>query len=124
MDDTDKDLMLDAMFEAAKSHEPGPSADLLGRILADAAEQAPSPADAVPAAQPAPGILDQLGQMFGGWRGAAALTASAMLGLWIGYADPTGLQSDTLGMDVFDTTEQTLTFDPDETSLDVFLLEG
>lgn len=90
-DDPDRDL--DALFAHARGIRPEPSPDLLARILADAeatARARPAPPRAAPP-QRRPGWLPALMDALGGWPALGGLAATAVLGLTLGVAQPTGL---------------------------------
>ena len=77
---------LDAYFDAARD-ATGPGADLVARVLADAAEvQAEQP---VAEARPAPGLL----QILGGWITVSGLAAACAAGVAIGVSLPAMLGS-------------------------------
>ncbi len=85
MDERDTEDRLESFFAAARDAAPQPRPDLFSRIAEDAAHAQP---------RTAPGLLGRfadacalLVQGSGGWRGAAALTASALFGLWLGMGD-------------------------------------
>jgi len=83
-----EDTELEAFFAAARSLGPTPSADLVGRVLADArAENAPP--ERVPELRK--GWLGVALAMIGGWPAVAGLATAAVTGLTIGLAS-----SDTL----------------------------
>ncbi|MEO0912159.1 MAG: hypothetical protein AAFY59_04105 [Pseudomonadota bacterium] len=72
----------DADWDTLRAAAPQPGPDLLARIAADAARLQP---------RQRRGWRDRLGaglgafaDALGGWQGASALTASALLGLWLG----------------------------------------
>lgn len=84
------DRHLEGLFAAARAIAPTPSADLMGRVLADAAEvmegfAAPmrSPAQVVPASLAARMIAG-----IGGGRALAGLLAAAVAGVAIGAVSP------------------------------------
>lgn len=91
---------LDAALALARPADPVPSGDLLSRILADAATVRPDPALVAPTApSQRETVLSRLRAFF---SPAAACAASAMLGLWLGYAGPidfTGAAVDVLGVE-------------------------
>ena len=93
---------VEAALTAARPADPVPSAELMSRILADAASvpPVPFPATAAEAAPPAgAGLLARLRIML---SPAAACAASAALGVWLGYAGPvdfTGVAADALGVE-------------------------
>jgi len=82
---------LDVFFEAARAQAPGPSPDLLARVLADAdaTRQAHPTVGLAPA--PRPGIAARLYRLLGGWPAMAGLVTAALTGIWIGTALPEGL---------------------------------
>ncbi len=85
---------LDDLFATARTARPRPSEDLMARVLADAyaAQPAPAPAPAArPAAPPARGFWAGLAEVFGGAGVLAGLGSTAVAGVWLGYADPAGL---------------------------------
>ena len=84
------DNALDAFFDAAKANPPVPSDDLMARIMADAAAQAPQPAGvALPShATDRPGVLAMFMSAIGGWKPAVGLAAAAVSGVMIGYVTP------------------------------------
>ena len=86
MSDDPKDMDdLDARFAALRAETPPPSQDFLARVLADAAEAMPDrPTPSAPAAPD--GWLAGLFDGLGGWRGGMALTASALVGIVVGYS--------------------------------------
>lgn len=63
---------LDDAFAALRARPVGVPADLMGRVLADAARLRPG------------GV--SLWRLFGGWKAAPALLGAAAVGLSIGYA--------------------------------------
>ena len=100
---TEDDMDLGAMFEAGRRHAPRPSDSLLARIEAEAlTEQAEfqEPRRAVPVRSG----LRSLFPAFGGWPGFAGLAASLVIGIGIGFWQPTelGLGTTLAGSDAFD----------------------
>ncbi len=94
MSDKDKDVTgLEAFFDAARTHAPAPSADLMARVLNGAeAEQARLRRRAqVADATPQSGLLEQIYRLLGGWPAMAGLTTAALTGIWIGTGLPEGL---------------------------------
>jgi hypothetical protein len=83
MADTDRkagmadEAALRPFFAAARAAEPPVRTDFLTAILADAAAVRAAPR---PAAAPSRRRLEAIG----GWRGFAALAASAAVGFWLG----------------------------------------
>jgi len=84
---------LDVYFEAARAQAPGPSPDLLARVLADAEATQQAHPTAALARAPAsrPGIAARLYRLLGGWPAMAGLATAALTGIWIGPALPEGL---------------------------------
>ncbi|MEM9318412.1 MAG: hypothetical protein AAGA70_05345 [Pseudomonadota bacterium] len=83
---------LDAFFDAAR-RQPGPSDDLIARVLADADAQAAAPAPQ-PASKPTrKGVIDALG----GWLTITGLAATCAAGLAIGVALPSAVMANSDG---------------------------
>jgi hypothetical protein len=80
-------------FAAARAEAPEPSVALLSAILADAAE-------AGSARRPPPPARvrwrDAVAPALGGWRGATALAACALVGFWLGLAGGITIDGTTL----------------------------
>lgn len=79
----DKDMRdddaLEAMFQSARSSPPAVPAALMARVLADAQETQPVPAQ---------GIWRTLWHSIGGSRGLGGLVTATLVGVWIGVAPP------------------------------------
>jgi len=91
------DVMLDALFAAARA-APAPVPDALtARVLADAAAEMPRAARPAAAVRvvPAPGWLAALTGLLGGRSAVAGLAAAGLAGVWIGFAQPVPLPFDT-----------------------------
>ncbi len=86
MSDDDRDL--EDLFGAARAASPRPSEALLSRIETDAraVQEARTAEQAKPAA-PRRGFWAVI-EAFGGWPGLAGLSTAALVGVWIGVADP------------------------------------
>jgi len=82
---------IDVFFEAARAQAPGPSPDLLARVLADAEATRQAHPTAALAPAPRPGIAARLYRLLGGWPAVAGLATAALTGIWIGTALPEGL---------------------------------
>ncbi|MXU63842.1 hypothetical protein [Oceanomicrobium pacificus] len=84
------DAELDALLHAASQDRPEPGPDLMARLVADATDAMPDrPVAAAPRrANGRSSAFAGFAAFIGGWRGAAALTACAVAGLWIGFTDP------------------------------------
>lgn len=85
---------LQAFFEAASAKTEAPGDALMSAILADADALQPDP-HAIKVRRGAFSWSRDVWQVLGGWRGVSALTASVVLGLWVGYAPPAGLSTFT-----------------------------
>jgi len=86
-DDKTIEATLAPLFAAARAEPSSPPLSLLSAILADAAEvgaaRQPSPPER--RRERSAGVATFAG-VLGGWRGLAALGASAAVGLWIGFS--------------------------------------
>lgn len=89
----DKDL--EPFLAAARGDRPQPSEDLMARVLADAYAVQPAAAgrafSAASAPTPRRGLWSALAGVFGGSGALAGLGTAALAGVWLGYADPPGL---------------------------------
>ena len=85
---------LDALFADVAGKKAEPSADLMARVLADAANVH---ATAAARSQPrgASGFMSPLWAALGGWAGAGGLAAVAATGVWLGIAPPAALETVT-----------------------------
>ncbi|WP_145104018.1 dihydroorotate dehydrogenase [Cereibacter sediminicola] len=82
-----RDSDLDDLFAEARRESPAPSADLMMRILADAAAEMPvrpAPVRAVPRRPERSRLL----ALFGGGGLFAGLATATLVGVWIGVAQP------------------------------------
>lgn len=85
---TDEDEFgLDAYFEAGRAAGGVPSADLLGRIMADAEAQM-GKAEMPKRRQ---GYFASLMEAIGGWPVLAGMATAGVVGVWIGFSQPAGL---------------------------------
>lgn len=116
------DAALDRLLKEARDHEPGPSDAFLNRVLEDAAAMVPPAPVAVPPVAEVParrGFLEAVLAGLGGWQGAVAVAASALIGIGLGYSSPdlaanlpflAGAEAEVvpddadLGFDTFDIT--------------------
>lgn len=121
-----RDDELDALFTAAQKHDLGASDDLasdefMGRLLDDAAEVSASRnvAATLKASISKPGFWTQFTEAIGGWRGGMAITTAMVVGVYVGLADPVGVDtvSGLMSSISGDVAE-------DEASLYDLLLEG
>lgn len=112
---------LEGLFAEARTRPAGASPDLLARVLEDAYAIQPV-ATAVPQAA-TPKV--HRGWMAGWFRGfggpAAGLACATMAGLWIGFAQPTTLQTVTTAFQSGAQVEETVELIP---SLEGWLGEG
>ncbi|MGX0975649.1 hypothetical protein ACSSVY_001359 [Roseovarius sp. MBR-51] len=109
MSDKDQDLGgLGAFFDAARTHPPAPSADLLARVLSDAeAEQVWITRRALASeAAPRAGLVEQLYRLLGGWPAMAGLATAVVAGVWIGTALPEGLSGSSEAAYLVDITPE------------------
>ena len=118
------DQHLDSILNEAKDCPvPLPSTDLIARVLADAAEFAPT-APPMDAPQPRKSLLARILSPIGGFGGAFALSACATFGVvaGAGYADT------LLEIPGLNSVLTTLAVDPDSTSplesLSLMMSEG
>ncbi len=89
----------DALFGAAKSADPVPSADLMARILADAQHVQDAAVQTVPAVVPKRSRA-VWAELFGGWAGITTLAACACLGMILGFTSPDAVLSYVPGADL------------------------
>lgn len=102
-DKTEMDA-LDALFAEVAGQRAEPSANLMARVLADAA-RVQAPAAAAPQARGSSGFFSPLWTALGGWAGAGGLAAVAAAGVWLGIAPPAAFETVT---DVFFGSSVTL----------------
>ncbi len=84
----DKDL--DDLLALAARSRPVPHPALLDRVLADAVAAQPKPAATPERPKPA-GLLYRLSSAFGGGAVLAGVTSTLLLGVVVGYLNPTTL---------------------------------
>ncbi|SDI17337.1 hypothetical protein SAMN05421850_101889 [Lutimaribacter saemankumensis] len=81
---------LETFFESARATAPGPSGDLMARVLADAeavqAARVKAPARRGPRVR-----FAQLREAIGGWPAMAGLVSAGLAGLWLGVSPPAAL---------------------------------
>lgn len=77
--------LLDDLFKEARVDNPGPSDDLMARVLADAAALQPVPT--APRIE-APSLWARALGSIGGWPALSGVAAAGIAGLWIGLAPP------------------------------------
>lgn len=80
-----RDTDLDDLFAEARREAPVPSADLIARILSDAAAAQPDPHRPRPAPRRRP---NRTLALFGGGGLFAGLATATIAGVWIGVAQP------------------------------------
>jgi hypothetical protein len=88
---TMRDKDLDELLALAAANRPATDPDLLDQVLADAIAAQPKPATAPPRPAPPHGLLQRLALAFGGGAVLAGVTSTLVLGLVIGYLNPTTL---------------------------------
>ena len=100
---------LTRLLAEAKAQAPVPSPALMDRVLADALALQPVVA-ALPIPRPKPRIWRRVADAFGGMPAVAALGCATVVGMAVGYADPTTVDYLTGGLafgetvDLFPTT--------------------
>jgi hypothetical protein len=107
-----QDDELTALLAAAKTNGPAPSAALLDRVLADGLHLQPK-APPFRAPQPAPRLWARVAGAFGGAPTLAGLCSATIIGIAVGYVDPTAIDYLTGGLsdsaaeavDLFPTTD-------------------
>jgi hypothetical protein len=82
-----QDDEMDDLFAELRARPPGPSAGLMERVLSDALREQPQPAPRPAVAPTAPRPWAQLWSAIAGLPALAGVSA-AVVGLVIGYADP------------------------------------
>lgn len=109
---------LDADLAFAASAGLKPSAALTARILADAAETGlrPAPAPARPKPRGLSALWDRLPPV---WGPAAACAASALLGVFLGYAAPQDVAEAATAMAAFEPAEEFAALDSEEAEFDL-----
>lgn len=111
---------LDDLFKEARRQSVAVSPDLMARVLGDADAMQPA-GSGLPDRRRRVGFLTGLLAAIGGIGGVAGLSTAAMAGVWIGFADPTGLSTVT---DVFVTGETVTEPDNILPEIDDFMSEG
>ena len=81
---------LDAFFAAGRNAPVEPSNALLGRIMADADAQMPSDQSVTVSRSSQSGFV-AIWAAIGGWPAAAGMATAALVGVWIGFSQPAGL---------------------------------
>lgn len=112
---------LDALLAEARLHQPQPDPvfmrDALQAAIAMADHYAPAP---LPARQTGP--FGRLLAGLGGWKGASALTASTLAGLWLGYTQLSPLTNSELLYGLVGLTNSTAT--DAFSTIDALMAEG
>ncbi len=88
---SDRDLNeteLNTLFEAARRETAEPGADWLARVADDAARQTAAHRNSGSGRR---SFWMQLGDLLGGWQMAGGMAMAGVAGLWIGFAQPGGL---------------------------------
>lgn len=111
------DLSLDALFAEAKADAAAPDA-LLDRIVSDAAEVAKPEMITVQTQNVWVRMLDAVG----GWRSLSGLATATVAGIYIGFSDPTVLE--TVGLSAVTEETSDLLFGDDVFFDDASIGEG
>jgi hypothetical protein len=88
-DDTDLGLY----FQAAQHQPPIANEALLARVLADALTAQTAHGFPAPRAQPAVPLWRQLLAALGGWQGVGGMATAGLVGVWLGFSPPAGLDA-------------------------------
>lgn len=104
---------LEDLFAGLRHREPAPTTALMERVLADAVQAQPTSGDLRVLAVRRPGLWSRIAGQFGGVTAVAGMCSAALIGLFIGYSDPTTVDYLTNGlsddmpesMDMFPTTD-------------------
>jgi hypothetical protein len=106
-----QDDRIDDLLNLAARERPLPSDALMNRVLADAARL--HQVAVTPERQVRPGLLARLAAGFGGGPALAGLCSALMLGVTVGYLDPTSLDyltgATVEAEDLFPTVDALLT---------------
>ena len=89
------DLELDDLFASARTVNPDPTDDFMGRLFADIDDVADGFEQVTLPTEARRSLLASLWAALGGWAGASGLAAAAAAGLWIGISPPSSLSSVT-----------------------------
>lgn len=111
------DLSLDALFAQAKADAVVPDA-LVARIVADAAEVA-MPEVII---EQGPGLWARMMDAVGGWPALSGLATATIAGVYIGFSDPTMLE--TVGLSATTEVSSDLLFGDDVFFDDASIGEG
>lgn len=88
----EKEFGLEAYFEAGRAAAVAPSAELMDRIMQDAETEMQVPAIVTPKAPSLRlGPLASLMDAIGGWPVLAGMATAGVVGVWIGFSQPVGL---------------------------------
>ncbi|SIO57292.1 hypothetical protein SAMN05444722_3708 [Rhodovulum sp. ES.010] len=88
---TDEDL--ETLFEAGRAARPAPPDALLARVMDDAITEAGGRSAGVIGPVPRRGVLAGLVTGLGGWPALGGLATAGVVGLWIGYVAPGGIDT-------------------------------
>lgn len=88
----ENELELESFFEAGRAVTQMPTPDLMDRIMADAEAEIILP-QIVQSKLPEPrgGLFSNLMQTIGGWPVLAGMATAGVVGVWIGFSQPVGL---------------------------------
>ncbi|MCU0828699.1 MAG: dihydroorotate dehydrogenase [Tabrizicola sp.] len=108
-----QDDRIDDLLTLAARERPLPSEALIDRVLADALRQQQQQVAKAPVRRTRPGLLSRLAAGFGGGPALAGLCSALILGVTVGYLDPTSLDyltGTTIdAVDLFPTVDAMLT---------------
>jgi hypothetical protein len=104
---------LNNLFAQARSRTPLPSPALMDRVLADALHHQPQPSLLPVRTVARRGLWTRVVRQIGGMPTVAGLCSAAVMGLAIGYTDPTTVDYLTIGFasDTLDTVDLFPTID-------------
>lgn len=119
-DMTEREPDLDDLFAAARDADSAPSANLMTRILTDAAALQPRPAVVATRLQPVDlptteGWFDRIAAVFGGGGALAGMSLATVAGVFLGLAQPAPIVALTLML--ADASVETVDLLPDGTAL-------
>lgn len=104
------DAGLEAFFDAARDAAPVPSEALMARIMADAEVEIIGRATP-PAPAPRRGAFAAFAAALGGWPALAGLATATVAGVWLGFADPDGLNTLAGGLLLPDSAASASSYD-------------
>ena len=115
---------LDDLLALAAMHPPTPTPALIDRVLADALALQPQPMSAPPpraATSARLGLLSRLADMLGGPAAMAGVASAALIGVALGYLDPTTMDIRAPGQATDQAEAEAVDFFPE---VDFLMTEG